>query len=33
VTRTSNRFVLPRFQPMDWNAEEFERVIEAWYRA
>lgn len=32
VTRSSNRYALPRFQPMDWNGEEFARVIEAWYR-
>ena len=32
VTRTSNRFVLPRFQPMDWDGDEFARVVEAWYQ-
>jgi peptidoglycan/xylan/chitin deacetylase (PgdA/CDA1 family) len=32
VTRTSNRFTLPRFQPMDWNGEQFAEVVEAWYR-
>jgi peptidoglycan/xylan/chitin deacetylase (PgdA/CDA1 family) len=32
VTRTSNRFALPRFQPMNWNGDQFGEVIEAWYR-
>jgi peptidoglycan/xylan/chitin deacetylase (PgdA/CDA1 family) len=32
VTRTSNRFVLPRFQPMDWDGDQFAGVVEAWYR-
>ena len=32
VTRTSNRFVLPRFQPMDWDGDQFAEVLEAWYR-
>ena len=33
VTRSSNRFTLPRFQPMDWNGEQFADVVEAWYRS
>ena len=32
VTRTSNRFALPRFQPMNWNGDQFAEVVEAWYR-
>jgi peptidoglycan/xylan/chitin deacetylase (PgdA/CDA1 family) len=32
VTRTSNRFALPRFQPMDWNGDQFAEAVEAWYR-
>jgi peptidoglycan/xylan/chitin deacetylase (PgdA/CDA1 family) len=32
VTRTSNRFALPRFQPMDWTGDQFAEVVEAWYR-
>jgi peptidoglycan/xylan/chitin deacetylase (PgdA/CDA1 family) len=32
VTRSSNRFALPRFQPMDWDGEQFAAAIEAWYR-
>ena len=32
VTRTSNRFQLPRFQPMDWDGDRFANVIEGWYR-
>jgi peptidoglycan/xylan/chitin deacetylase (PgdA/CDA1 family) len=32
VTRISNRFALPRFQPMDWGGDEFTNVVEAWYR-
>ena len=31
VTRSSNRFTLPRFQPMDWNGEQFADAVEAWY--
>jgi peptidoglycan/xylan/chitin deacetylase (PgdA/CDA1 family) len=32
VTRSSNRFVLPRFQPMDWEGDQFAEAVEAWYR-
>jgi peptidoglycan/xylan/chitin deacetylase (PgdA/CDA1 family) len=32
VTRSSNRFVLPRFQPMDWDGDQFAGVVEEWYR-
>jgi peptidoglycan/xylan/chitin deacetylase (PgdA/CDA1 family) len=32
VTRSSNRFQLPRFQPMDWEGERFADVVEGWYR-
>jgi peptidoglycan/xylan/chitin deacetylase (PgdA/CDA1 family) len=32
VTRSSNRFTLPRFQPMDWDGDQFADVMEAWYR-
>jgi peptidoglycan/xylan/chitin deacetylase (PgdA/CDA1 family) len=32
VTRTSNRFVLPRFQPMDWDGDRFADVVNHWYR-
>jgi peptidoglycan/xylan/chitin deacetylase (PgdA/CDA1 family) len=32
VTRSSNRFVLPRFQPMDWNGDQFAEALEAWFR-
>jgi peptidoglycan/xylan/chitin deacetylase (PgdA/CDA1 family) len=32
VTRTSNRFVLPRFQPMDWDGDQFADVVNSWYR-
>ncbi len=32
VTRTSNRFVLPRFQPMDWDGDAYARIVESWYR-
>jgi peptidoglycan/xylan/chitin deacetylase (PgdA/CDA1 family) len=31
VTRSSNRFVLPRFQPMDWNGDQFAEALEAWF--
>ncbi len=33
VTRSSNRFTLPRFQPMDWDGDQFADVVEAWYRS
>jgi peptidoglycan/xylan/chitin deacetylase (PgdA/CDA1 family) len=33
VTRTSNRFELPRFQPMDWDGDQFADVVNSWYRA
>ena len=32
VTRSSNRFALPRFQPMDWDGDLFADVVEGWYR-
>jgi peptidoglycan/xylan/chitin deacetylase (PgdA/CDA1 family) len=32
VTRSSNRFQLPRFQPMDWDGDRFAEVVEGWYR-
>jgi peptidoglycan/xylan/chitin deacetylase (PgdA/CDA1 family) len=32
VTRSSNRFTLPRFEPMDWDGDQFADVVEAWYR-
>jgi peptidoglycan/xylan/chitin deacetylase (PgdA/CDA1 family) len=32
VTRTSNRFVLPRFQPKDWDGDQFADVVNSWYR-
>ncbi len=32
VTRTSNRFELPRFQPMDWDGDQFADVVNHWYR-
>jgi peptidoglycan/xylan/chitin deacetylase (PgdA/CDA1 family) len=32
VTRSSNRFTLPRFQPMDWDGDRFAEVVEGWYR-
>ena len=32
VTRSSNRFELPRFQPMDWDGDHFADVVEWWYR-
>jgi peptidoglycan/xylan/chitin deacetylase (PgdA/CDA1 family) len=33
VTRTSDHFALPRFQPMNWNGEQFEDVLlNGWYR-
>jgi peptidoglycan/xylan/chitin deacetylase (PgdA/CDA1 family) len=33
VTQISNRFTLPRFQPMDWDGDQFADVVEnGWYR-
>lgn len=32
VTRSSNRFALPRFQPMDWDGDQFAGAVEGWYR-
>jgi peptidoglycan/xylan/chitin deacetylase (PgdA/CDA1 family) len=32
VTRSSNRFTLPRFQPMDWDGDQFADVVQRWYR-
>jgi peptidoglycan/xylan/chitin deacetylase (PgdA/CDA1 family) len=32
VTRSSNRFALPRFQPMDWDGDHFADVVQGWYR-
>ncbi len=33
VTRTSDRFALPRFQPLNWNGEQFEDVVvNGWYK-
>jgi peptidoglycan/xylan/chitin deacetylase (PgdA/CDA1 family) len=32
VTRTSNRFALPRFQPMDWDGDRFADIVNGWYR-
>jgi peptidoglycan/xylan/chitin deacetylase (PgdA/CDA1 family) len=32
VTRSSNRFALPRFQPMDWDGDHFAHVVDWWYR-
>jgi peptidoglycan/xylan/chitin deacetylase (PgdA/CDA1 family) len=32
VTRSSDRFALPRFQPMDWNGDHFADVVQWWYR-
>jgi peptidoglycan/xylan/chitin deacetylase (PgdA/CDA1 family) len=33
VIRSSNRFELPRFQPMDWDGDHFADVVGGWYRA
>jgi peptidoglycan/xylan/chitin deacetylase (PgdA/CDA1 family) len=32
VTRSSDRFALPRFQPMDWDGDQFADVVQGWYR-
>jgi peptidoglycan/xylan/chitin deacetylase (PgdA/CDA1 family) len=33
VTRISNRYTLPRFQPLDWNGEQFaDVVLNGWYK-
>jgi peptidoglycan/xylan/chitin deacetylase (PgdA/CDA1 family) len=32
VTRSSDRFALPRFQPMDWDGDHFADVVDWWYR-
>jgi peptidoglycan/xylan/chitin deacetylase (PgdA/CDA1 family) len=33
VTRTSDRYALPRFQPLNWNGEEFaDVVLNGWYK-
>jgi peptidoglycan/xylan/chitin deacetylase (PgdA/CDA1 family) len=32
VTRSSDRYTLPRFQPMDWDGDQFADVVEEWYR-
>jgi peptidoglycan/xylan/chitin deacetylase (PgdA/CDA1 family) len=32
VTSISNRFALPRFQPMDWDGDQFARALTEWYR-
>jgi hypothetical protein len=32
VNRSSNRFALPRFQPMDWDGDHFADVVQGWYR-
>jgi peptidoglycan/xylan/chitin deacetylase (PgdA/CDA1 family) len=32
VTQSTNRFTLPRFQPMDWDGDQFAHVVEGWYR-
>jgi peptidoglycan/xylan/chitin deacetylase (PgdA/CDA1 family) len=32
VTRSTSRFALPRFQPMDWDGDQFADVLSAWYR-
>jgi peptidoglycan/xylan/chitin deacetylase (PgdA/CDA1 family) len=32
VTRSSNRYALPRFQPMDWDGKQFADAVEGWYR-
>ena len=32
VTRASNRFALPRFQPMDWDGDQFADALAGWYR-
>ena len=32
VTKISNRFALPRFQPMDWDGDQFANAVAGWYR-
>jgi peptidoglycan/xylan/chitin deacetylase (PgdA/CDA1 family) len=32
VTQISNRFALPRFQPMDWDGDQFANAVAGWYR-
>ncbi|MEA2258819.1 MAG: hypothetical protein QOJ51_1644 [Acidobacteriaceae bacterium] len=32
VTRSSDRFALPRFQPMDWDGDHFADVVQGWWR-
>jgi len=32
VTRRSDLFRLGRFQVMNWNGEEFERQLRAWFK-
>jgi peptidoglycan/xylan/chitin deacetylase (PgdA/CDA1 family) len=32
VSRSSSRFALPRFQPMDWDGDKFADVVDGWYR-
>jgi peptidoglycan/xylan/chitin deacetylase (PgdA/CDA1 family) len=32
VTRSSNRFELPRLQPMDWDGDYFADVVDWWYQ-
>jgi peptidoglycan/xylan/chitin deacetylase (PgdA/CDA1 family) len=32
VTRSSDRFALPRFQPMDWDGDQFAEALESWFR-
>jgi peptidoglycan/xylan/chitin deacetylase (PgdA/CDA1 family) len=32
VIRSSNPFTLPRFQPLDWDGDQFADMVQAWYR-
>jgi peptidoglycan/xylan/chitin deacetylase (PgdA/CDA1 family) len=32
VTKISNRFALPRFQPMDWDGDQFANAVAGWYQ-